>query len=123
MKRDMELVRDILTRVELQNGPIRAPVEIEGYTQEVIDYHIILLAEAGLLKATWRKAMDGSKIIVNVSRLTWDGHEFLDAARNESAWNAAKEVAKEKGVQLPFKIFHSLLEKIVETTVMSGTLS
>jgi hypothetical protein len=35
-----------------------------------------------------------------LKRLTWEGHEFLDKAKNEKVWNKAKSIIKEKGISL-----------------------
>ena len=89
MKRDMDLIRQILLTAEAYPSGFAPQIEIDGYTQEEINYHAFLLGEAGLAKVNNVTHM-GSKspeaIIVN---LTWSGHEFLDAARGKTIWNQA----------------------------------
>jgi hypothetical protein len=89
MKRDMELVREILLKVE------KAPydgrfhdIEVEGRSHQEIAYHVMILHEARLLEATNRKTHHG--IDWKPKRLTYAGHEFLDAARSSKVWEAAK---------------------------------
>ena len=52
MKRDMDLIRKILLRIEESpDFSFISPFDIEGYETEQISYHIELLDEAGLIKA------------------------------------------------------------------------
>ena len=39
-----------------------------------------------------------------ISNLTWQGHEFLDAIKNDSVWQKLKSMAAEKGIAMPFEI-------------------
>jgi hypothetical protein len=63
-------------------------IEVEGYTKDEVAYHAELAEEAGLIKAKFLKPTNEFA----VERLTYEGHEFLDAARNDSTWNKAKEI-------------------------------
>lgn len=51
MKRDMDLVRQILMEVEKSpdNIGLGIPLNVPGYTQEEIEYNVILLHDAGLV--------------------------------------------------------------------------
>jgi hypothetical protein len=97
MKRDMDLIRQILLTVEAHPSGFAPQIEIDGYTQEEINYHAFLLGEAGLAKVNNVTHM-GSKspeaIIVN---LTWEGHEFLDSARENRIWNLTKDAIGKLG--------------------------
>jgi hypothetical protein len=42
-----------------------------------------------------------------VSRLTWEGHEFLDAARDEKRWKKAMSTVKEKGGTITIEKYFS----------------
>lgn len=83
MKRNMDLIRLIL--LEIEKGPYDGSwldINIDGYTDNDISYHVILLAEAGLIEAQDNSTLDG--LSWQPKRLTWQGHEFLDASRDES---------------------------------------
>ena len=90
MKRDMDLCRDILRQIEAHSDPNR-PVELEavGRTSQDIAYQVYLLDQACLIEAT--DASDGDEINFIPLRLTWQGHEFLDAARDDIIWRKAKD--------------------------------
>lgn len=89
MKRDMDLIRDILFAVEAHGssgGFVR--VAIEGHSDDEINYHMVLLKDAGFMECVVLESSDG--IMVQPLRLTWTGHEFIDAARSSKVWNGAK---------------------------------
>lgn len=112
MKRDMELVIKILKKIEEKNSPEPFYVRMsdEGYDDELVMYHLEIMKEAGLIEAVEFSTLDGYDIMVK--RLTWEGHEFLDAARNDSVLSKAKEIAKQKGAELsslPLMVVKDLL--------------
>lgn len=114
MQRDMELVRRILLEVEKSDEILTHPIKIDGYEDPVVNYHIVLMYEAGLLKAGYRNTAAGIPIVVSISRLTWEGHEFLDAAKNEGVWKEVKETLKEKGVDGTFELIKKIAGKLLE---------
>ena len=92
MKRDMDTIRNIM--LDLEDGGNRV---WEGWgqndqsAQEKVGYHSYLLVDAGLIGGR-----DVSHLKCHLPQyspvyLTWAGHEFLDAARNETNWKKAKE--------------------------------
>lgn len=96
MKRDMELARLILMRIEAQeNYRDDISCEFDGYTNEQVHYHIMLLNEAGLVVAINASSMQDIQWIPQ--RLTWQGHEFLESARDDTTWNKAKEMMAKTG--------------------------
>jgi DNA-binding transcriptional ArsR family regulator len=116
MKRDMDLIREIL--LELESSPQTAmdTVVIDKRPPEEISYHLELLTDAGLIKAETYKTWDAPLKFHSI-QLTWEGHEFLEAAKNETHWNRAKEVIKEKGSGLTFDILKALLLQLTRQTV------
>ena len=94
MKRDLDLIREILMAVEQKEGWKPEPVHLEGYDDQTVAYHAILLVEAGLCVGGTR-GPDKKKFPIDpvgaIARLTWDGHEFLDSARDDTSWNRIKE--------------------------------
>jgi Hypothetical protein (DUF2513) len=87
-------------------GPLRL-TQPEQYSAEQVTYHVMLLHEAGLIRAfdfssdefpDWRPGY-----------LTWEGHEFLNVARDGGRWNRAKSLVLEKGGGLVFEILKQVL--------------
>lgn len=102
MKRDMDLVRLLLLKLEETSDDPRLWIDLEipNYTSEEVSYHIMILNEAGLIEACDLSTMGRGNSIWRPKRLTSSGHEFLDAARNESIWNKAKEKASSMNFEL-----------------------
>jgi hypothetical protein len=46
-------------------------------------------------------------------RLTWPGHEFLDAARKPSHWQKAKTIVMEKSGGLSFEMLKQVLFQMI----------
>ncbi len=117
MKRDMDLCRIILFEIEKWEDkmPRSRKVEVEGYEQSAISYNILLLAEAYLVKAIEVSTAD--ELILHPSRLTWEGHEFLEAARDDTIWNQAKELLLEKGGGMVFEVLKQALIQLVKDAV------
>jgi len=91
MKRDMDLIRAILIEVEkFPLDPGFHDISIEGHTEEEITYHVQLAHEAGLIEAIDLTSHNG--VCWKAKRLTYQGHEFLDAARSDTVWDKAKKM-------------------------------
>ncbi|MGH0678668.1 DUF2513 domain-containing protein [Bacillus luti] len=117
MKRDMELVRKLLVLVEEQDDnskELKIPSDIDRKTAV---YHLNLLEQAGFTENKIFYA-DSSPMWIH-STLTWDGHEFLDAIKNDTVWNKLKQTIAEKGGNIPFEVMKGLAVKIA-TTVFLG---
>jgi len=114
MKRDWELVRTILAHMESRESTARVMEadEIEGFSQEVVSYHIKLLLEAGLLDASCSKALNGP-LRCWATSLTWAGHEFLDQIRSQTLWNKTKDLLKEKGIELSFDAIKMAVKVVI----------
>jgi N-acetyl-anhydromuramyl-L-alanine amidase AmpD len=104
----MELVRAILFRIEADpnpNGPQEA-LSIDGYPDEQVSYHVAILHDAGLIEATNTTTFAGYEWLAGA--LTWKGHEFLDAVRNDTVWGHTKQVIKQQGGSLPFELIQAI---------------
>jgi len=114
VKRDVDLIRQIILQAEQANEKINAGAKfkVKGYDDILVAKHIELFVEADLLKARLTRTDTDGVVGAYVERLTWDGHEFLDAARNENVWNKAKVIIKEKVGTVSFEVLKTLLIKI-----------
>ena len=96
MKRDMDLIRALLLEIESWPPGARVPstrIVIEPYTEEQIRYHAELLHDAGFFGGVLAVHRASGDRPVIVGRLTWCGHEFVDATRSDVVWAAVKERA------------------------------
>lgn len=86
MKRDIDLLRHILLRVESDGKD-----EIPGnHTDEEIADHVQQLLEGGLVEGEVVRNHVGIPCHAVITRLTSAGHDFLDATRNPSFWTKTK---------------------------------
>ena len=121
MKRQMELIRKILGHIEEKGS--RQPmsdIEIPGYENDEVEYHLLIMSEANLIKADFTLMTDGREKLHYVYRLTWEGHEFLDASKNTNVWRKVKSQINEKGMDVPFEVFKGILMVAVKSFLMEG---
>ena len=112
MRRNPDLCRALLLELEEDPNLIGLKIyQVEGFTDDEISYHVKLLYEAGLIEAHNASAMNSFKWFP--LRLTWQGHEFLDAARDDTRWNKAKNIVKDKTGALSFEVIKDVLLKLV----------
>jgi len=114
MKRDMDLIRAMLLAIESESSGFAPKIEILGYTEEQIGYHASLLGEAGLAKVVDVTSAGSKGPEAIVTRLTWAGHEFLDAARENQRWNQAKDLISKIGgasIQIWMDVLTELIKK------------
>ena len=93
MRRDPDLIRKLLFHFDEKPDYTaeRCPA-IEGYSDVDILYHMLLLAQAGFLdhQPEWTTSRDRIIRVLGFG-LTWDGHEFLEAARDDNRWQRVKQ--------------------------------
>lgn len=117
MNRDMELIRKILFFLEARPF-LKAELDlpINGYERDIVRYHTLLLAQAGLIDFEPEKTKTGRIIRAHAIGLNWAGHEFLDSVRSEKIWKKLLKYAKDKGGALPFDLIKTLgIELIKES--------
>jgi hypothetical protein len=113
MKRDMNLIRLLLLETE---GEDPKP-DLTTYTEEQRVYHSALLIEAGLIDGQIIPNAIGLPAGTVRLRLTWAGHEFLDAARNETIWKKAEEKVKKSGVEVTVSVLKELLNQLLKQSL------
>ena len=117
MKRDMDLVRKILLSIENDpSGYVPDEISIEGYTQEEIGYHVLIMIDAGLLSGEDTSYIGGRSPSGTATRMTWQGHEFLDSCREETRWDRAKRIGVRVG-GLTFEMMKRILLHLMEDQV------
>ena len=65
------------------------------------------MCEAGLIDAL--SFSSGSELDWRPVSLTWAGHDFMDAARDEHRWDRAKRTIKEKAGAVGFEVLKAVL--------------
>lgn len=99
MMRDMDLIREVLLEVEDKCHGYRGISfevprdDLEGENGRKA-YHLGILVEGGFVEGDVTR--DSSGICCMAEKLTWKGHEFLDAAREPKRWKQAKSLILDK---------------------------
>lgn len=97
MRRDMDLFRMILLHAE------SGVPSLSDVSEGTLKYHQALAIEAGLLKgkilSTFVDSGDVPAAVV-VQGVTWDGHDFIDAIREDTNWHRVKSYLTDAGKQV-----------------------
>ena len=95
MKRDNDYMRQLLLKYEAQDSYLIVAVkELDGGNDKLL-HHVDLLCDAGLV----------TPLNDHVYRLTNQGHDFLEAIRNETIWKKTNDVIVKAGGQATLEIF------------------
>lgn len=106
MRRDMDLIRQLLLKLEAYE---KAPgsrsglschgeqLAVEGFDGEAIGHHLEMMIDAGLIVVMEGEMLNGHEIYFE--RLSWEGHEFLAAVRDKEIWAQTKDIAKRGGTE------------------------
>jgi Hypothetical protein (DUF2513) len=98
MKRDMDLIRELLLKLEalpMRMGgivtitPDADEIAVPGYDTAQIDYHLGQIRRAGFIDEGGARPASG----IGFRCLTWEGHDFLDSVRDPKIWAKTKEGA------------------------------
>ena len=119
MKRDMDLIRSILQKVESCEDPhgLEHMPEIDGYSQAQVSYHIKLLHDAGLIEVQTADEFNTAYPDFLSLNLTWTGQDFLDAAKDDTLWEKAKETVIKPGASFTFDLLLAWLKTQVGTAL------
>ena len=113
MQRNLDLMRHLLLAAEAAPGSVNLlDLDLDGAEFPLLAH------QAGLLKAQLSYT-DGNAtpVYVQIERLSWQGHEFLDLIRDDRAWDEVKGVAVARGVPLSFEVVRTLRLAAVRTAL------
>lgn len=97
MKRDMELVRQIVK--DLSEGKYIKNITFNSEDNKLYYYHLEIMRDAGLIyfKGSGYK---GGFLLNDAPKLTWLGNDFLDSVSNNNVWEKTKDFIKTKGFEV-----------------------
>jgi hypothetical protein len=103
MKRDADLVRDILLSVEADYIGIESDVTTD---QDIINHHLHLMIDGGLLNG--QEINEGQWRIYG---LTWQGYELLELIRDR--WETIKRVLNDVSCY-NFEFIQQIARRLIE---------
>jgi len=104
MKRDLELVRELLLALENEQAhfdstiPLtigQPPLALPGRSNQEIAYHIRIMTQGDLI--SMGGIDDDGVTIHKYYGFRWAGHEFLDDVRDPEIWRKTKAAAGKVG--------------------------
>jgi hypothetical protein len=107
MKRDIEMIRQILIDVEAHDSS-KPCLQVSDYNTA---YQVALMKDAGLVEAIIMPDGQGLPAAAALLRLTWTGHEFLDSSRDSTIWKMALDHVIKPGVSWTFPILIEWLKQ------------
>ena len=90
VQRDMNLIREILLKVQGKEGLRPEPVYIDGNEREMLDRHVYILYSEGFLEGNEVLGFTNHCPTIWVKDLTWSGHDFVGALKKEEIWENIK---------------------------------
>ncbi|NCF27594.1 MAG: DUF2513 domain-containing protein [Gammaproteobacteria bacterium] len=113
MKRNMQLIRMVMLAAEKNKDPYElVDPKFEGHNETEISYHIALLDDAGLLHGQDRSAIGVFRW--SAGALSWTGHEFVEAVRDEAVWKEALDIAGNSDNGAVFEVLQKALIQVLE---------
>jgi hypothetical protein len=103
----MDTIRTIVLAVRDATGTVS---EVDGIAHDQFVMHAQLLMEAGLVEGD---VLGGSRRLPQdaaIFRLTWAGHDFADAVRDDTLWNKAKGVVLKPAASWTFNALLDFLK-------------
>ncbi|MCI7693554.1 DUF2513 domain-containing protein [Veillonella caviae] len=115
MKRDLDLIRNILFTIENSNS-IDASLTLNSLSklhqdQELILYHVFLLDDAGFIIGI----IDETAPYISITRLTNEGHDYLDTIRDDSVWNQTKSTLGKISGSASLEVVKTIASKLALT--------
>lgn len=114
VKRDLDLCKSMLEELEKGSPILCFPDRPEA---EVLD-HFAMLCEAALLQGQVFRGASGEIHAASFERLSWDGHNFLEAARNEDTWAKVKDRILSTGGAWTLDLVKALLAEMAMRSLL-----
>ena len=126
MKRDPELIRSVLLFFEKKDSfeiVEAGSLNVEGYEDKAIEYHLMLMAQAGLVDCEAFRSKSNPERLIRVMpfNLTWKGHEYLDGVRDSSVWKKAVKSSKGKTGDFIFDVAFAIGRQTVRAAAKKVT--
>ena len=113
MKRDLDLVRQLLLQIEgLPAGP-PAQYRASEIEDPVLLAHFELVIASGLVNGKISRSQSSRGDVISISGLTWEGHEWIEMVRSQSIWNETKSMLLDSGGALTYELTKTAATRIL----------
>lgn len=127
MKRDLELVRDILIVIEEQEydctaNDISRSLSDKGndtlHRSSSLKHHLEIMTQADLIDCEIRQFFGGNWTTNGPVKITWNGHEYLNSVRDNGIWEKVKKkIGSDKLQSVPLKVIQSVAITIIKDSL------
>jgi len=121
MKRNWDTIREILKLLEdappEEQSPRLAGIPAERTVE--ITAHLELLLESGLVAGQLPKSAAPGAHDFLAFRLTWQGHEFLDAVRSDIVWQRIRKTFANSGLAMTADRIKAVADGIAASVLKS----
>jgi hypothetical protein len=118
MKRDWDIIRDVLLAMEASPAAkvYLRPDQLPQHDAQAVSYNMWLMNEAGLVDGRFRLSSSGDGKINSaiVLMMTNAGHELLNTIRSDTAWSKIKDTFKAKGLDMTIELVFSIGQKVMQ---------
>lgn len=99
MKRDLDLIRNILLVIENSDTDrlFISDFVTDSRTEEIVSHHLKLLLDCDYIDATSRNTIGCPYTQFIVHRITSKGYDYLDSVRDVSIWEKTKKALLQVG--------------------------
>lgn len=113
MKRDMELVRQIMLNIEAL--PAGQPVQFRMAEVEdrVLLAHLEMMIAGGLVNGKITQPHGSRGAVIIISDLTWEGHEWISTVRDQDVWERTRATLQEKSGAFSFELAKAVAAHLV----------
>lgn len=117
MRRDMDLIRRLLLMMEAGDLPRNKgrTGPLDKWSEEEVHYHLWLLWKGGHITGA-SAATAGTPHWIVPGYITPEGHDLLDAMRDDRLWNRAREAIAEQGGAFTVGLLKELLIGLIRGT-------
>ena len=120
MKRDWDVIRKILLKVE--DAPAGEGVNLHDFAESErpeVSYNAELLYEVGFVTASISNQVGKVEARdFTIYRMNWAGHDFLDAVRSDTIWKKTKKLISSKGGNMTYEVIKSLAIELTRKAVL-----
>lgn len=108
MKRNMDLIREILLNIEEQPpGNLIRTVNLRSeWSREEVLGHLRLIDQAGLIDGNLK--FHGDQVLMAIHGLSNEGHDLMDSIRSETVWTETKERVSTVGGTVALDVLKSV---------------
>ncbi|MGR6872264.1 DUF2513 domain-containing protein [Pseudomonas sp. HK3] len=109
MKRDWNIIRDILLKIE-SNPADGRPLEVADFSSDLkFEYskHVEMLLEFKLISGKLVFQLNPPNYYV-ITGMTWEGYELLDTIKSDTVWEKTKSIISSAGISVGLQLLKEI---------------